>query len=75
MAFPFIDHGCEVFMGIVYNLTVPTVFAATHFYYNTSFPVGFFQGGELVIVLIWLSRKTVRGVSTFAGHPTARHQS
>lgn len=74
MAFPFIDRGCEGFMSIVYNLTVKTVFAATHFYYNTLFPVGFVQGGEWVI-LIWLSRKAVHGVSTCAGHPTARHQS
>lgn len=75
MAFPFIDRGHEGFMSIVYNLTVKTVFAATHFYCNTLFPVGFFQGGELVIVLIWLSGKAVHGVSTCAGHPTARRPS
>lgn len=51
MAFPFIDRGCEGFMSIVYNLTVKTVFAATHFYYNTLFPVGFVQGGEWVILI------------------------
>lgn len=75
MAFPFIGHGREGFMGIVYNLTVKTVFAATHFYYSTSFPADFLQGGEVVIVLIWLSKKAVHGVSTCARHPTARHQS
>lgn len=68
MAFPFIDRGPEGFMRIVYNLTVKTVFAATHFYYNTLSPAGFFQGGELVIVLIWLSREAVHGVSPCAGH-------
>lgn len=75
MAFSFIGRGREGFMGIVYNLAVKTVFAASHLYYYTLFPAGFFQGGELLIVLIWLPKKAAYGVSTCAGHPTARRQS
>lgn len=35
MAFSFIDPDQEGFMSVVYNLTVQTPFAATHFYYHT----------------------------------------
>lgn len=35
MVFPFIDPDQEGFMSVVYNLTVQTLFAATHVYYHT----------------------------------------
>lgn len=66
MAFPCIGHGHEGLVTIVYNLTVKTVFAAaTHFYYKNLFPVGFFQGEELLIVLICLLKKKLYLVSAF----------